>query len=200
MSTFANARDAKSRVPEDHVILDITAFAADWKQKPQGEVALGLRRVSDGDLQTARAEAAKYATMMHDDREGQIESFNDGLMRWMIVRGTCDANDILLNNPIFDGSEENVRNALTSNAIRYVWDRIEQFHVAHSPLVEEATLEDLDELASRMRNPHPLEKMSPAVQKRFMKFAWFLLNELRTVDPNYVEDTLDPIEEEVEVG
>lgn len=181
MTTFAQILETRSLTPERHVVLEPSAWADDWNEKPVGEFAFGLRKISDADTQTARAEAVKYAISMHDDREGQIESYNDALMRWLIIRGTCDSNNVLQNAPIFDGSEENLRNALTSKAIRYVWDEMERYHLECSPVVSEATDEDFLELGELLKRPELLGDMSRGGQKRFRKLIGFCLAEMRTV-------------------
>lgn len=181
MTTFAKALATRDRTPVRHVIIRSNAFADDWAEKPDdgGEIALGLRKISDADSTTARAEAAKFAMEMHDDQEGQVEAFNDALMRWLVVRGTCDANDNTINAPLFDGSEENVRNALTSKGIRFVWDEIERFHQETSPLVPVATDEDLLELAELMKQPKLLEFTTVGSALRIRKLLGFCLTELR---------------------
>lgn len=202
MSTFTQVLEDRTRIPERHVVLKRNAFAEDWQSKPGEDLALGLRRVSDADIQTARAEASKFAIDMHpdsSDRVGQVESFNDALMRWIVVRGTCDANDCAINAPIFDGSEENVRNALTSQAIRFVWDAIERFHLEQSPIVPEATDDDFLELIVYLKMPSLLETLSPGARRRFRKLAGYLLNEMREHDPNYVEPE-DPDDSEPAEG
>lgn len=181
MTTFAAAKAARDRTPVRHVVLRSDAFADDWAEKPEdgGEIAIGLRKISDADSTTARAEAAKFAMDMHDDETGQVEAFNDALMRWLVVRGTCDANNNTLNAPLFDGSEENVRNALTSKGIRYVWDEIEKFHLETSPLVPVATNEDMLALAELLKRPELLEQMTVGAALRVRKLLGFCLSELR---------------------
>lgn len=183
MSTFAEAIAVRDKTPLRHVVLRADFFADDWSEKPApgGEIALGLRKVSDADTTTARAEAAKYAMEMHDDQEGQIEAFNDALMRWLIVRGTCDANDVTLNAPLFDGSEENVRNALTSRGIRYVWDEYERFHLETSPLVLPASDEDITSLIQFLK-PELLGNMTTGAALRVRKLLGFCLSELRDAE------------------
>jgi hypothetical protein len=182
MTTFDKARAARDTIPLRHVVLHLDAFADDWREKPEGgEIALGLRKVSDADAQTARAEAAKFATDMHDDQQGQIESFNDALMRWLVVRGTCDANDVTKNAPLFDGSEENVRNALTSKAIRYIWDEIDRFHVETSPLVSAASDEDMVAFSNIVAQVDLLNQMSSGAALRIRKLVSFCLTEMREV-------------------
>lgn len=197
MTSFKDARAKQVHLPLEHAILPPTSWGSEWSGKPTEDVALGLRHISDDDLQIARAEAAKYARQMHDDadREGQIEAFNDALMRWTIVRATCDANDTRLASPFFEGSEDNVRLALTSQAIRFLWDRIERFHLTFSPIVPEATDEALGQLAVLlMTRPH-WDKIKPGAQKRFRKLAAFLLTELLEADPDYDPNPLDDDED-----
>jgi hypothetical protein len=122
---------------------------------------------------------------MHDDEEGRIEAFNDAVMRWMIVRGTCDPNDIRLNAPIFEGSEENVRSALTSNAIRFLWDRIERFHISKSPLVPEIKDDEIEKLIEYLKKPIIFVALTTPRSIRVRKLLGFVLEELQTIDPTY---------------
>lgn len=183
MSTFREVREAQSVIPERHVVLKANSFADEWQSKPKEDTALGLRRVSDADIQTARAEAAKFAIEMHDDEEGRFEAYSDALMRWLIVRGTCDANDLRLNHPLFDGSEENVRTALTKESIRFLWDHVDRFHAETGPLVPEATDEEIILLAAYLRSPSLIETMPIPTRKRFRKIVSFMLEELRESQP-----------------
>lgn len=188
MTTFAKILETRNVTPVRHAKLTLESFADDWSSKPAGDFLVGLRKFSDGDAQTARAEAAKYAVMMHDDHQGQVEAFNDALMRWVIVRGTCDANDVTQNCPIFEGSEENVRLALTSNAIRYLWDEIERFHVEQSPIVPEATNEEFLVLAELLKNPALLDNLTPGAQKRVRKLLSFCLTEFLSLGTHDTDD------------
>lgn len=197
MSSFAQILESRDFKPERHVVIERKSFADEWQGKPDVDFAIGLRKVSDADIQTARAEAAKFAIDMHDDREGQIEAFNDALMRWVVVRGTCDPNDVRMNCPIFEGSEENVRNALTSRAIRFLWDEIEKFHLEMSPLVRVAKEADFVELQAYLGRLELLEFLTPGAKLRFQKLAGYLLEEMQRVDPGYVdpEDAIPEVEE-----
>lgn len=192
MTAFREILAAKSRIPEKHVILKREAFADGWASKPAEDIALGLRRISDNDVQTARAEAAKYAIGMHSDQDGQIESFNDALMRWAIVAGTCDANDVGVPAGTFDGSEENVRNALTSKSIRYIWDEMERFHIETSPVVPSATDEEIVLFANRLlQGPLPV-LMSPGALNRTRKLLGFLVQQFAEVEgiPEIIDEEL----------
>ncbi len=188
MTAFRDILAAKNRIPERHVVLKKDAFAETWEGKPPEDLALGLRKISDTNIQTARAEAAKYAVMMHQDREGQIECFNDALMRWAIVYGTCDANDIDVQAQVFSGSEENVRNALTSQAIRFVWDELERYHIETSPLVVAATDEQIEQLGKRLAAKVLPGMMTVGAMNRSRKLLAFVLQEI--IDAEGMEEEI----------
>lgn len=186
-------------------MLPPSSWAADWPEKYEVDLALGLRRVSDADLQTAKAEAVKFAVEMYPAQAGadpfydvRIEAYNDALMRWMIVRGTSDPQDSRLNAAVFSNDEENVRLALTKNAIRYAWDEFERFHLANSPIVPEATDEELAALAALLATRPFWERLSGGQKARFRKLARFLLTELKEADPGYdADDELEEIEDAI---
>lgn len=173
MGTFSQTIDARAKVPTRTFVLAPSAFADDWPDKPADGVAVGLRFISEADIQTARAEAARVAVELHDDEEGRTEAFNDALMRCAVARGTCNPND--LNVPFFD-MEENVRLALTSRGVRKVWDEIERFHLEESPIVAEIKPEEIAELVDRLKG---VSFLSPGRQVRIRKLLGFCLEELR---------------------
>lgn len=183
MSSFKQVLESRNRVPSRHLVLTRNMFADTWEDKPTEDTAIGLRKIADADIQTARAEAAKFAIAMHDDREGQIDAFNDMLMRWMIIAGTCDANDFTRQAPFFESSEENVRNALTSQSIRYIWDQIDAFLVETSPLVPIASDEEILDVAERLlMGPLPAG-MPKADQIRIRKLLGVVMREIQFHEP-----------------
>lgn len=188
MTAFQQVLRGRDLIPTAHTVLKRDAFAENCQFKPTEDIALGLRRVSDDSVQTARAEAAKYATTMHDDRQDQIEAYNDALMRWTIIAGCCDPNDVTQPAPLFDGSEENVRVALTPTAIRFLWDEIERHHVLTSPVVAVATDEEMAIVAQRiLAGPLPVLMTKGAVL-RMRKLFGFIRQEL--IDAMGLEDDL----------
>lgn len=188
MSTFKEFRKTRDRIAKRVLVLTPDMFIDTCENRPNEEVAIGLRKIADGDVQIARAEAAKYAIEMHNDREGQIEAFNDCLMRWMIISGTCDPNDIAHSTSLFEGSEENVKMMLTPQTIRFLWDHIDAFQVESSPLVPAIDDEDIDRVASRLlMGPLP-EAMPQADQIRIRKFLGMILRDLETYEPSQSAD------------
>jgi len=182
MSTFRQLLESKDRIPERHVVIKKNFFKTDWQSIPAEDVALGLRRVADGDISTAKAEAAKYAVEMADNREDQIELYEDALMRWVIIFGTCDANDFNMASPLFEGSEENVRNALTSQAIRYVFDAVDAFHVETGPFTRTLSDDEIVELAKRLMNGPLPTSMGRSSLLRVRKLLGFVQSEIETAE------------------
>lgn len=107
------------------VILAPTAFAHDWPQRPTGEVAIGLRAISERDTQVAKAEASKWMIRTYGEPDGSLrdpekafEGWNDKVAAYAMARATCDCNDSA--KPYFRYAEDMISLALESSAIRYL--------------------------------------------------------------------------------
>jgi hypothetical protein len=134
------------------MVLPRSAFADVWSGKPAGDVAIGLRVLSEADVQTARAEAAKLAVELHpEDGDDRIDAFNDALVRWAVARGTTDPNDV--RRPYFEAAEDTVRDALTSHGALAVYEALERLTIETSPLEPPASNDDLHSLADVLRDP-----------------------------------------------
>ena len=70
MTTLSAAQKTASRKPARVVVLTPTDFAADWSQRPADDVALGLRRLCDRDIQIAKAEASKFVKQAYGTDDG----------------------------------------------------------------------------------------------------------------------------------
>ena len=88
------------RRPSGSVVVPPEAFADAWEDKPSSDVCIGLRFVSDADLEDARIEALRRAAELvpnHGESDAADEvfvlSFHDAMIRWIIARATCDPND-----------------------------------------------------------------------------------------------------------
>ncbi len=145
-SAFSQLRKATPQKPTPAlrvVQLQPSAFASDWPEKPVVAVSVGLRLISDADVETARAEAARRALDLHDqdgDEDNQADAFKDALLSWIVARGTCKPSNILL--PWF--SHEDVpRDALTPAGKLYLYEALERLTVEESPLSRAATDEEI---------------------------------------------------------
>lgn len=197
MGAFKAVVEARKLLPGRVVDLAPEAWKEDWPGRPTTVVKVGLRRISDTAHQTARAEAAKYAVMMHDDVSGQYASYNDALMRWIIVYATCEPESVSSVFTSFQGSEDTVRDALTPAGIRYLWDQFERYHLETSPIVPEITDGDLKLLGERLASGRLLPPgMQAGAQARLRKLLGFCAQELQEIEGDfaaYAETPLDPL-------
>lgn len=185
------------RKPPRTIAVEPSAFVDAWPDKPKTAIAVGLRLLSDQDIQTARAMAARYAQTLFlgedvdcTDPMSRVEAFNDGLMRWAIACGVTDPNNASI--PFFAGGDDVVRLALTTQGIRFLWDHLERVALELSPLVQEATDLQLGELVVLLPR---LDRMKPEGARRARKLLAFVLEELRSVQGSMPRAELDAVAE-----
>ncbi|WP_394847403.1 hypothetical protein LZC95_08050 [Pendulispora brunnea] len=137
------------------IVLPPSAFADRWEAKPDAAVAVGLRLLSERDIQVAKAESSKWVDKMYSGADGVIrdvdkavESWNDCLVRWACALGTCDPNDVT--KPYFPAAEDVIGDALTSEGLRRIWDALELLHLEESPVAPEATDAEILALIGRI--------------------------------------------------
>lgn len=149
MSAFSALLASRERKAARTVDVPMSAWADDYASAPRDVVVMGLRRLAEKELETARAEAAKRAWSMHPephDEANRIDCFNDALIRWAIGRALCMPDDVGQN--WFDEAQEDVvAQAFTVDGARYIWDHLDMLAVSESPVVPEATDEDVGKLA-----------------------------------------------------
>lgn len=145
MSTFRQIRDAAERHrPTGTMMLDPVAYAAEYARRPTEPVAIGVRLLSETDVQAARVGASVTAADMFPGSEGSVEAteaYNDALLRQIVARAATDPNDA--RQPFFPGDEEEVRDALTSDGCRAIFDELERIAIECSPLAPEAGEDDI---------------------------------------------------------
>ena len=141
MSAFRDIRKATAPVPTSVVVLQPGHFADTWPQKPVEPVPVGLRLVSERDLQVARSEAAKRAWAdfpePDQDEDDRTDAFNDALAAWVVACGTTQPDDAT--KPWLDMAHDNVQAALTSGGIHFLFDQLVALYTERSPLSPEAT-------------------------------------------------------------
>jgi hypothetical protein len=175
----AFAPEATIRPPRV-IVVPFTAFADGWKGKPKDDVAMGLRRLSEADTQSARAEADQLSRELHDHPgEERDAAFNDALMRWAVARATTDPNDV--HQPFFDMAEDTVREALTSHGVRRIYEELERLTIATSPLHPIATDEDLRELVARLSDAATLDQLTTGQARQLRRLLRHCLDELRLI-------------------
>jgi hypothetical protein len=165
--TLTEAQKRAASKPARVVVLPPSAFADSWSSKPKAEVAIGIRFVSEHDLQIAKAEASRSVERLYVDKDGAtidheklVESWNDALIRWIVAVGTCDANDV--SKPYFAFAQDTVAIALTPQGVRRLWDEIEQLAIEFGPASTEAGDEAVAALAARLAGGDALSGLDPA--------------------------------------
>lgn len=184
MSTFAAI--ASKRPPPGNVTVPPSAFDATWERRPKSDVCIGLRFISDDDVQSARSQAAKTAFQLHPratsgglEEQPWSDAYEDALMRWIVARGTCDPNDVTVS---WDGwreaPEDMVGIALTVDGVRLIFDAWERMRVANDVTIPEATDEEIAQLATVAHER--LGQIGKAEASRVRRLVRFCLNELES--------------------
>lgn len=180
MTTFGSLlRNAKRAAPRI-VELPVHAWADTWDRKPVVTVKVGIRLISESDVQTARAEAAKKAVELHEGHldDAMIDAFNDALMRWVVARATCTPEDVTM--PFFEMAEDEVADALTSAGVRRLYDEFDMLAALASPLVLEASDDDL-KMLSEMLSRNGVSGLGRTEAARVRRLAGEILRTWTTV-------------------
>lgn len=126
MTTLSTAQQNDgTRKPAATVVLSPTDFADDWHKRPSADVAVGLRRVCERDIQIAKAEASKFVRQAYGqegverDPDMALQAWDDAFMRWAMAAATTDPNDN--GAPYFAAAQDTIGFALTPEGIRKLW-------------------------------------------------------------------------------
>lgn len=165
MPTFSNV-SPEVRTPSRTVVLGPAAFADTWAGKEPDEVCVGLRLISSGEVEAARSAAVEQAAQWHLNHEtGRLHDYetaevasDDAFMRHCIARATCDCNDITV--PYFQFAETVVRDALTIEGVRRLWDELLILHVTSGVGIPRADEADLQRLGAMLMQPDALKGLS----------------------------------------
>lgn len=151
-----------------------------WSKRPRSPIAIGLRPLSFGEPTEARSLAADHAWQMHPQDAGsedelRLEAYNDALVRFVVVRGTCDPNDVEKSLALWEGVGDSLAFlALTADGARWLYDAIEAVTIECSPVQREAEDAELAGLEARLREA-ALPAGKAARVRRLLGFALDLL-------------------------
>jgi hypothetical protein len=135
------------RKPPRVISLKPSAWADSWKDKPQGPIDIGIRRVAEEDIQAAKSEAARICAEIVTsgaDEDDRVSAYNDALIRVAAARGTSSPVDV--SAPFFVMGEDEIREKMTPEGVRALWDAINALHIADSPLLPEIGNEGFGQL------------------------------------------------------
>lgn len=179
-----------ARKPPATLVVPPWVYSDTWYDRPKwsyDDVVIGLRTVSDGDIQVARSQAAILALQLHprakDDeieRDLWIDAFNDAQMRNILARGTCDPNDVRVRCELWSAApEEMIREALRPEGVGFIFDEWERMKIATNPTQRVAGLDELVMVAASFEeNFQPLFAKDAARASRVRKLLAFILDEL----------------------
>lgn len=151
MTAMQALRRAQAKQPARRsVLLPISAFAETWARRPHSPARVGLRSVSELDIERAQSEAANAAWTSHprpEDEALRVEVFNDHLVTEVLARACVQHDDV--SAPFFAPIPSAlIREALTAGGIRRLWDEYCRMAIEDSPLSPEASDADVRALAA----------------------------------------------------
>ena len=185
---FAQAK-AKLRKPGTTLVLPLWVFKDEWESKPDAPVCVGLRLIGETEKMSARSQAVKTANELHPEGGSDwTDCFNDAIQLQIDALGICDPNDISLPAELLPYAEDQAPNAFTSKGAAFIFQAIQRYEVATSPIGALATADDLQRLAAMMGHVD-LATLSPA-QSRAIPFLIEMLEPLvgDLVDAGAVDD------------
>lgn len=171
--------------PPSFVTVPPSVFSHEWEARPRDEQAVGLRLVSQADIDTARAQARERAmaavpdvTDYSHDQQTWIDAYNDALMAHVVAMAMCDPNDVEKTwAPIKAAPEDIVRTYMTPGGIKLVYDAWERMRIGLDPVHDEATDEEVATLPELYAEQ--ITKLSTVRAARVRRLLAFVLGELR---------------------
>ncbi len=191
MAAFSQTVQKSTRQPMAIVKLGPADWCDTWPDRPATSVAVGLSAFSEANALTCLGEAVKAADDLlpraHHTDADWIDARNELMMLWAISCAMCDPNDA---TTTFMSSQDSgsVAQALKPETIRFMWDELEKAIIARSPVRNEATDEELAQLAEHLRSGS-IAKVAAGQQMRLRKMAAYMLDELVCAAETSDDDT-----------
>lgn len=187
MSKFS---DLSKNQPPGSVVVPPLAWAPTWEPRPTTDVCIGLRFVSDRDLEDARIESMRACERLYPDfrtnevtMELFVASFQDRLIRYIVGYGTCDPNDVTKAWELFAAAPEDiVKDALTDTGHQLIFDAWERMRITTSISITAATDADIGLLPELAKRLPTLAARSRPAEQRLRRLLRFVLEELEQVE------------------
>lgn len=169
MPAFSSFVTSEPEAPPRVFELPPSAFVAVGHEKPTRPMLVGLRRIAEGDLETARSTAAARAMRLHPSLDTAddifIEAYNQALMMWAIGASLCQPENA--DEPLWPSQYDIVWKALSPSGAERVYDEIELLKITDSPTAPEASAEQLGQLAGLLGSGELWQDM-PTGDKRWI--------------------------------
>lgn len=166
-----SAKTARQAMPAPiKCTLEPSYFCDEYDGKPKHSIEVGLRSPIESDIEAAISTAEKE----EDERER-----NRIMMRELVCSSLCHVSDVSRAHPSFPTPNEIIDRALKPETIRYLWDQIERYRVATSPIFQEIENEELGELLALLETDS-LSELDPVIGSRVRRYLRFCLEDLRS--------------------
>lgn len=184
MPAFAQRQHAKlPPKPPGVVVLKPEHWHAEWASIPTADVAVGVRPLSELEVQQVMAEAAKTARLYHPEADSDdpvlSKALDEALISCAVARAATNPNDA--RDPYFTAADEMVPLAWLPATIRRFWDELNRVTIASSPIVDPASDETLSELAGLIERGN-VTKLLPSRELRLRKLLAFCIDELKAAE------------------
>lgn len=123
------------RAPTGTFTIPLSAYADTWKLRPTAPHVVGLRQLAERDYENGAKRAMEEAWVafpVPSDADRREEHFVNTLMRWVVARGTCLADDVT--KPAFSSHDEYVAGAFTPDGIKLLYQAVEDHKIEESCL------------------------------------------------------------------
>lgn len=176
MTTFSASR-ASTRQASRIVTMEPAMFAETWGSRPVDAVQIGLRLVSEGDVERARATAVQRAIQdIAEPGPERNDAYNDVVIREVLARAVCQPEDARA--PFFDLPSEAMQSAFTVDAVKLLWHEYDLLRIESCTYLREADDDDLVDLSSLLLDESAWSQLSVAQAKRLRRIAYHLLVQL----------------------
>lgn len=165
------------------VVLEPSAFSTKWDRRPATAVAIGIRPLSFEDSQSAMAASADDAAECRGSASDVYAYQAEALMAHAVALACCDPNNA--SRHYWDCGAESVREALTTAAVRRLWDELELATVETGASRHEATEDDRTQLARLLRGRRwrSFTSRAPSAKvTRLLKVIRFALEEIESAN------------------
>lgn len=156
-------------------------WAGDVVDRPTKPLAVGVRLLSEQDVQEAKAEGSRVVTGFYGgapDPEGINDAYNDALMRSCVARAITHTEDASIRHFVL--GEEEIRQQLTPEGVRALFQAVESVHIGASPCMAEIDDDGCLKLAAilqRRKAFATLDVESRARVRRLLSYALDALEE-----------------------
>lgn len=184
MGTFSQTKAAPKadapvkRPPTVTKTIPLSAYADTWRQRPPTPPLVGIRQLAERDYEVGAKTAMEEAWKAFPDDQGRREeAFVNGLMRWVVARGLCKADDASL--PAFSSHDEYVFGAFTPDGLKLLFQWVEDHKIEESCLGREVDAADFEALVRLASSPLVVDRLLRTMTPREKRRLRHSLDEMK---------------------